>query len=109
MPTYQFHCDPDEKGCDHLVEVFCLYSQLEEKKPKSCPNCRKRKPFKKVLGGNPTLLMNNTLGMRVDKNSNKLSEDEKHHLQTKHNDYKDKSDGPAWVDTGERIAHRDEL
>ena len=108
MPTYQYLCDQDDGGCNHVIEVTCSMSDRQAIQPKSCPKCRKRKSIRQVFclaGCN----INTTFGSHIDKQSDKMSEDEKHHLHEKHYAYR-KGDGqPSWVQVGDKIVHRDEL
>lgn len=109
MPTYEFYCDPDEGGCGHVIEITCSYSDKDKSRPKSCPKCRKRKALIEIFGG-ASVFIPKTLGHSIDKNSAKISEDEKHHLNNKHNEYK-KSDneGPSWIATDNGMVHRDTI
>ena len=109
MPTYQFLCDSDDGGCDHVMEIICLASDREELRPKSCPKCRKRKTIHQVFGDIKSHIPK-TLGYHADKQASKLSEDERTHLNKKHNEYKQPSkDGPSFVEVDGRFVHRSQL
>ena len=96
MPTYEYNCDIEEGGCGETIEVRCSFSNKEQNRPKSCPKCRKRKYLYEVFSGGSSTLVPKTLGHLVDKNSSKISADEKYHLQKKHNEYR--NPGGKWVD-----------
>ena len=89
MPTYQFQCDPDDKGCGEVIEVKCSFDDKEQNKPKSCPKCRKRKTIFEVFGTHNPVHIPCTLGMLADKNTSKMSKDEKIHRSKKDNEYKE--------------------
>jgi len=84
-------------------------SEKDDKQPKSCPACRKRKPLHQLFGC-AEVHVHTTLGVYADKQSTKLSADERHHLTNKHNEYR-KSDGqPSFVQQSDgSIVHRDKL
>lgn len=108
MPTYQYLCDSDDGGCDNVIEVNCLMSEKNDKQPKSCPSCNKRKSLRRVFGFSE-IHIPTTLGSFADKQASKLSEDERHHLNEKNNEYR-KGDGqPSFVQVGDRLVHRSEL
>ena len=93
MVTQEYICDPDEGGCNFILEQVEQYGQ---KARKICPQCRKWKlrrilhvAYGRVIGGTST-----TLGSLADKNDAKLSQDEKDHLSIKHNEYKHAKDKP---------------
>jgi hypothetical protein len=82
-------------------------SELDDNRPKSCPKCRKRKSLTSVFFP-PNVNIPSTLGSIAEKNTDRLSEDEKHHLNKKHNEYKDSSE-PSWVSTDNGMVHKDKL
>lgn len=96
MPTYVFECDEDS-GCGNVWEIKCSMSELDEKKPKSCPSCKKRKHIIRVYDPNVTVNVDKTLGSLADKNARKMSADEKANLSRKHTEYKRKK--TSWVGT----------
>lgn len=109
MPTYEYLCDSDDGGCDEVIKVTCLMSEQDDKQVKSCPNCNKRKPLRRLFGCADAHI-HTTLGAFADKRNGKLSEDERHHLENKHNDYrKSDGEGPSFVQVGDRLVHRDNL
>lgn len=109
MPTYEFYCDPDEGGCGNVIEIRCSFEEKDNNQPKSCRKCRKRKALRELFG-NADAFIPKTVGHLIDKNSSKMSEDEKHHLHKVHNAYKEsKDDGPSWVSTENGMVHRSKL
>lgn len=97
MPTYEFLCDEDDKGCGEVITITCSASELDKEKPKSCPKCKKRKSIRRVYVV-PQVSIPKTLGYYADKNSNKKSADELHHIETKNNEYK-KNKVKPWIST----------
>lgn len=95
MPQYNMQCLESEGGCGHIIEFTCLMSELEEKRPKSCPKCRKRKTLQSMFFP-PSAQVLTTLGHYADKNADKISADEKHHLTKEHNSYKERD--TKWVE-----------
>ena len=88
MPTYVFKCEE----CDHHLEV-----EQSIKKPtpnrKKCPECRKNK-LKRVLfaphvynkPGDDKI----TLGLLADRNAERLTDEQKHHIELKAGKKKEK-------------------
>ena len=102
MPTYEYLCDEDDGGCGNIIEVSCLMSERENNLPKSCPKCKKRKSIRQLYGVG-ALHMPSTLGSLADKQTGKMSDDEKHHLTKKHNAYKETNN--SWESTPHGIKH----
>lgn len=102
MPTYTFKCDEDT-GCGHIWEFTCLMSELDEKRPKSCPQCKKRKSIHQVFG-DVTVSLPKTLGSLAERNTNRMSEDERTHLHKKHNEYREAP--PSWEATKDGIKRK---
>lgn len=94
MPIYSFECDTEKGGCGERFENSFSFREYDEKVKRyliPCPNCKKRKPII-VLIDTPLYVGVKggvTLGSLIDKNSDKLSADEKQALHKKHNAYKD--------------------
>lgn len=103
MPQYQFECNKDNGGCGNIIPLECLMSELDNKQPKSCPKCHKRKSIRQVLFP-PIAHIPCTLGSLAEKNTASKSDDERHHLTEKFNEYK-KPTAPSWVDTDNGIVH----
>lgn len=108
MPTYEFYCDPDDGGCGNVIEIRCSFDDKDTNQPKSCRKCRKRKALREVFGSADAFIPK-TVGSLIDKNSGKMSEDEKQHLNKVHNAYKEKGDGPSWIPTENGMVHRSKL
>ena len=96
MPTYEFQCDEDRGGCNNVVTIRCSYGEKKQNRPKSCPKCRKRKTIIELFGS-PNPIIPKTLGSIAEKNSDKISADEKAHIHNKNNEYR-KKDGPSWIE-----------
>lgn len=107
MPTYEFYCDPDDGGCGNSIEIRCSFEDKDTNRPKSCQKCRKRKALREVFGHTDTFIPK-TVGSLIDKNSGKMSEDQKQHLHKVHNAYKEK-DGPSWISTDNGMVHKSKL
>ena len=103
MPKYIYECIGENGGCGHVWDFTCLMSELDDKKPKSCPQCKKRKPIAQRYG-NINVSVPKTLGSLADRNARTLSLDEKHHLDTKHNEYKKAP--PSWQPTPDGMVHK---
>ena len=95
MPQYRLQCLESEGGCGHVIDFECLMSELDEKRPKSCPNCRKRKPLKSVFFS-PKAHLLESIGHIADVNTDKISDDEKYHINKKNNEYKESD--TKWVE-----------
>ena len=108
MPTYEFECDPDNGGCGHRIEISCTYAEKEDNQPKSCPKCRKRKPLYEVFGGGNSVFIPVTIGSLIDKNNSRISADEKHHLNKKHNEYKERKE-PSMVEQDGRFVRNPDM
>ena len=91
MPTYSYLCN----ACSKEFELF-FYIKDYVNKPK-CINCNCndtiRQYIKDVSSQNTSVRKSDselkTIGDLAQRNSDRMSNDEKHHLYTKHNEYKD--------------------
>lgn len=98
MARYTYQCYKDDGGCDHVFEIACTIAEYQEKhadKQHTCPNCRKRKPVNRNYQIDGPMYVGDstpkTLGALADRNTSKISVDEKHHLNKVHNEYKEKA------------------
>lgn len=90
MPTYSYFC----KKCKQSFELFFYIKDYQEQ-PK-CSNCKSKQTERLV--GQDVLTQNcsikksdtelKTIGDLAKRNSERMSDDEKNHLHTKHNEYK---------------------
>lgn len=97
MPTYTFACD----NCEQVFEIFCSFSEYTDKQ--KCPACKSKKTNRlyscdlntvsaSVKKGDNEL---KTLGDLAKRNAERMSDDQKAELYSKHNDYKEnKPDTP---------------
>lgn len=91
MPTYSYQC----LDCKNKFELFFYIKDYQEK-PK-CTQCNKKNTERMyaidVASQSASVKKMDTelktLGDLARRNSDKLSDDEKHHLYIKHNEYKD--------------------
>jgi len=80
MPTYVFECYAEEGGCGHVFERTAEMSKSTNLKP-TCSSCNKKKPVGRnyqrenirVVDATPQ-----TVGALADRNTNRMSDDEKH-------------------------------
>ena len=84
MPEYSFIC----LDCESHFEKFM--SMADYNPSQECPTCHKsdnvyRDYESDNVSGN---IANRTLGALADKNTSKMSEDERHSLWKKHNEYR---------------------
>jgi len=92
MITYVFTCYEEDGGCGHTFEVEAHMSDVKGLKPR-CPECRKIKSVardfcaedKSFVDASPT-----TVAALAERNTSRLSTDEKHHIHKKLNAYRDK-------------------
>lgn len=106
MPQYPFLCDPNEGGCGNTLTLECSISEYPTKQRKSCPKCKKRKPWIRDFSHNDNpVFMPKSLGHHIDRQSDRMSADEKHHLTTKHNEYKDQRPPSSWTPTPDGMIH----
>lgn len=88
MPTYQYECRTQNMGCGHIFDINCSISELNSLEPR-CPECRKKKSvFRDYNVRIFTFGPDKTLGSLADKNSSRMSSDQKNFLTKKHNEYK---------------------
>lgn len=85
---YDFECYEEDGGCGSQFEITSTMDEIVGLKPE-CPNCGKKKAVSRIFGG-IVVSTTKTLGGLVDKNTAKLSEDHKNHLNEKHNAYRKK-------------------
>lgn len=93
MPTYSYYCDQ----CENQFELFAYIKDYIEKP--ECPDCSSKETYRLVAQDVKTQSCSvkkmdselKTLGDLAKRNSDRLSDDEKHHLHNKHNEYKDEA------------------
>lgn len=91
MPEYTYYCDE----CSDKFCIVCSIRDYDEHA--KCIRCRSKKTFRLYKDDLTTLNTSiklsdseiKTLGHLANRNSERLSSDEKEHLNTKHNSYKD--------------------
>jgi hypothetical protein len=92
LPTYTFICDQEDGGCGNEFELFmlmCDYSSTQV-----CPQCHSLKHVRRNLQAdqlNTSVKLSDDeikLGHLAHRNTERLSNDEKAHLDYKHNEYK---------------------
>lgn len=93
MPTYIYECFEDDGGCGTQYEQRQSVSELATYKPR-CPTCKKRKCVKRNLTAELsdvyfTNSQPQTLGALAEKNTSRLSNDERAHIVRENNKYKD--------------------
>lgn len=101
MPTYSYSCEQ----CNSKFELFFYIKDYKDKP--SCPKCNSKKTYRRYLEDARTQNMSvkksdselKTIGDLAQRNSDKMSEDEKHALYIKHNSYKD-NPNPKELPTG---------
>jgi hypothetical protein len=103
MPRYLFECNKESGGCGQKIELECLMMDLDDKQPKSCPACKKRKALRQILFP-PEVNIPCTLGSLADKNTREMSADERHEKTEKFNEYKKKD--VSWISTKEGMVHK---
>lgn len=91
MPTYSYQCSK----CKQSFELFFYIKDYHENPP--CLSCKSKKTHRLIT--NDVLTQNcsvkkadtelKTLGDLAQRNSDRMSDDEKQSLYTKHNSYKD--------------------
>ena len=100
MPTYVFKCEE----CDHELEV-----EQSIKKPtpnkKKCPNCKKDKLIRLLFAphvynkpGDDSI----TLGLLADRNTERLTSDQKEAIDEKHGRKKEKKNGKQFWETSKK-------
>ena len=100
MPTYVFKCEE----CDHHLEV-----EQSIKKPtpnkKKCPNCKKDKLIRLLFAphvynkpGDDSI----TLGLLSDRNTERLTSDQKEAIDEKHGRKKEKKKGKQFWETSDK-------
>ena len=92
MPEYSYSCDPQSGGCGYFFTVFQKIS--EYKQLKRCPECKKHRLARDYSEDGiytSVKLSDNeiTVGHLANRNSSKMSGDEKKELKEKHNKYRE--------------------
>lgn len=100
MPTYQFYCDSDIGGCNNKFEVTMMMSELDDFKP-VCTECT-RHEFMRLQLYTPYVYDSSprTVGTLSERNTRKMSRDEKNHIYTKNTEYRDKRFSGSLPDGG---------
>lgn len=86
MPTYSIICNK----CKHKFEIQCLICDYNAVfKTIGCPKCNSLDIYRDYIADGPRgFVARNTLGMLAQKNSEKMSNEEKAELNYKHNKYR---------------------
>ena len=95
MPTYSFACS----YCKSDFELFLYIKDYTDKPP--CPKCKSKKTERKYIEDLLTLNTSvkksdselKTLGDLANRNRDRMSNDQRQELHTKHNSYRE--DGPT--------------
>jgi putative FmdB family regulatory protein len=94
MPTYSYQCEK----CKEQFELFFYIRDYIEKP--ECSKCGSKNTYRSYMSDILTQSTSvrksdselKTLGDLALRNTERMSEDEKNHLYTKHNDYKDNNE-----------------
>ena len=96
MPEYTYECDGEKGGCGN---IFSVLQKISKYKPlKKCPECRKHKLRRLFEVDNVSTSVRCsdseiTLGHLAERNSSRMSNDERSSLKKNHNSYKDAGKG----------------
>jgi len=90
MPIYIFECYQEDAGCGCTFEIQASMNESTNLKP-TCPKCRKRRSVSRnyqlqdvlVNDGSPK-----TIGALADRNTSRMSTDQKKRIYNKNNAYK---------------------
>lgn len=104
MPEYTYECDK----CKSSFSVICSISEYKEHPKCDCGSKKTNRLYAEdCLTINGSVKKSDselkTIGDLANRNRDKLSEDEKHHLYKKHNDYKEQKEtkelpsGMSWM------------
>ena len=92
LPLYSFICDKDNNGCGNTFEVTATMTDAPALYP-TCPTCGANQPVRRNYQAEQTTVINatpKTLGMLADRNTSKMSSDEKNAIYMENNEYKHK-------------------
>jgi predicted nucleic acid-binding Zn ribbon protein len=89
MPTYTFECVKEDGGCGEIFEEYMLMSDYSENNFPHCPKCQNRRFIRRNFAADTTrgFVETNTLGSLAEKNTDKMSDDQKQVLYEQHHDY----------------------
>ena len=90
MPKYTFLCDDEKGGCGNSFEIECLMSEYTP--DQTCLKCKIKKPvIRSYQSDLPSYVCDSspkTLGALADRNTSKMSEDERQFIHKKNTAYK---------------------
>ena len=91
MPSYIFECFKEDGGCGKVFELVESMVAISTLRP-FCPKCRKIKAVSRSFAKETPHIHEGykTVGMLADRQTAKLSADEKAHMSKKQNEYKKK-------------------
>lgn len=90
MPEYGFLCNQEHRGCGHVFKIYVPMSEYDETRV-VCPECKKKNGIERDFTDfNVLCTVPNTVGSLADKNTGKMSEDEKQHWKEKTREKKKK-------------------
>jgi len=89
MPTYTFECVKEEGGCGEIFEEYMPMSDYTESNFPPCPKCGGIRNVKRNFAEDQIrgTVETQTLGSWAEKNTDKMSSDQKQALHEKHHDY----------------------
>lgn len=90
MPTYTFECTIENDGCGYSWETFLLMSDYHPNNFPECPSCGQKEATRRNFEADlPRAKVETlTVGALAEKNSDRLSQDEKDAIWHRDNAYK---------------------
>lgn len=90
MPKYTYLCDKDSGGCGKTFYIRCSIDSYSA--TQTCPKCRKRKFTRRYYEEDLPIHIGDsspkTIGSLADRNTSKLSNDEKEYIHKKNTAYR---------------------
>jgi hypothetical protein len=106
MPNYIFECYAEDGGCGYIFEVEAPAEDASKLKP-ACLSCNQRKPVSRNYQLESVSVFDvspKTVGALAERNTERLSEDEKSSIFRRNNEYKNQPFTGSLPDGGSLIS-----
>jgi len=90
MPLYTFECYSEDGGCGQIFDISCGMNEISTLPKPLCPNCNDNWSVSRNFNSSIYVFDSSprTVGALAERNTNKISEDQKIMLNDKHTSYK---------------------
>jgi len=90
MPIYTFECYEEDGGCGQIFDISCGMNEISTLPKPLCPNCNNNIAVSRNFNSDVYVFDSSprTVGALAERNTNRMSEDQRNALNEKHTSYK---------------------